>query len=109
MLTYSSLAMGLLTGKFSGSEEFKDVRADNALFQGTAFQQNAAKVAELRGMASELGVSITQLILRATVMHPAVTCAIVGIKRPEQIEDAVGMADVSLSRQDYYRIRDALA
>jgi aryl-alcohol dehydrogenase-like predicted oxidoreductase len=108
VLTYSSLAMGLLTGKFSGDEVFEDVRADNPIFQGEALEKNAERVRELREMAKELDVSITQLVLRTTVMHPAVTSAIVGIKRPEQIEDAAGIQDLSLSRAQYYRVRDLL-
>jgi aryl-alcohol dehydrogenase-like predicted oxidoreductase len=108
VLTYSSLAMGLLTGKFTGEEVFEDVRAENPIFQGETFKENAARVGKISEMATELGISTTQLVLRATVMHPAVTCAIVGVKRPEHIEDAVGMADVSLSRRQYYRVRDCL-
>ncbi len=109
VLTYSSLAMGLLTGKFTGEETFADVRASNPLFQGEAFRRNAEKVRKLEPMAKELGVTITQLSIMATVAHPAVTCAIVGIKRPEQIEEAAGAIGKGLSRQEYYRVRDALA
>ena len=108
VLTYSSLAMGLLTGKFTGEETFDDVRSQNPIFQGEAFRKNAERVSKLGAMADELDVSVTQLVLRTTVMHPAVTSAIVGIKRPEHIEDAAGIQDLSLSRQEYYRVRDLL-
>ncbi len=109
VLTYSSLAMGLLTGKFTGEETFSDVRANNPLFQGDSFHRNVGKVDGLKPIAAKLGVSVTQLALRATISHPAVTSAIVGIKRPEQIEDAAGAMDFELSRQEYYGVRDALS
>ena len=109
VLTYSSLAMGLLTGKFTGSESFDDVRSENPLFQGEDFKRNAERVRKLKAMAGELDVSVTQLVLRTTVTHPAVTSAIVGIKRPAHIEDAAGIQDIRLSRQEYYRVRDILA
>ncbi len=109
VLTYSSLAMGLLTGKFTGKETFSDVRANVPLFQGENFRRNVEKVNRLKPIAEEFGVTVTQLVLRTTLSHPAVTSAIVGIKRPEQIEDAAGAIGWALSRQDYYRIREALS
>lgn len=112
VLTYSSLAQGLLTGKFTGDESFTDVRKDNPLFKGEAFKKNVQKVDRLKPIASELGLSVTQLALRATISHPAITAAIVGIKRPEQIEEVAGTIGESgwtLGRKDYYRVRQALA
>ncbi len=109
VMTYSSLAMGLLTGKFTGKETFDDVRATKSLFEGENFRSNVEKVNRLKPIAAQFEVSVTQLVLRATISHPAVTSAIVGIKRPEQIEDAAGTIGWTLSRQDYYRIREALS
>ena len=40
---------------------------------------------------------------------PAITCPIVGIKRPAQIESAVGALGWSLSQRELYEVRDALA
>jgi aryl-alcohol dehydrogenase-like predicted oxidoreductase len=108
VLTYSSLAMGLLTGKFTGDEVFEDVRSQNSLYQGEAFRKNVERVSKLKPLAERLGVDVTQLVLRATVSHPAVTSAIVGVKKPEHIEDAVGIEGLRLTRQEYYAVRDAL-
>jgi len=49
------------------------------------------------------------LVLRAMIQHPAITCPIVGIKRPAQIEGVVGAMGWTLSQRDLYAVRDALA
>ena len=55
------------------------------------------------------GLTLPQLILAATLTHPAVHCVIVGIKTPEQIEDAAGAMGKTIEREDYFAIRNALA
>jgi len=109
VMTYSSLQYGLLTGKFKGDETFDDVRAATPAFQGEAFRKNVEKVDQLRPIAQRLGKTVTQLALRAILEHPAVGCAIVGIKSPGHIEEAAGAMDWRLSRENYYAIRAALA
>jgi len=107
VLTYSSLMYGLLTGKFRGDERFEDVRATAPAFQGETFKQNVEKINRLGPIAERLGRSVTQLALRFILEHPAVGCAIVGIKNARQIEEAAGAMGWRLSREDYYAIRTA--
>lgn len=109
VLVYSSLELGLLTGKFTGEEKFTDLRAKRARFQGEEFKRNAEKVNKLRPFAEKYGVSVTQLVIQTTVTHPAITCAIVGIKNAAQIEEAAGAAGFKIERSDYFRIRAALS
>jgi aryl-alcohol dehydrogenase-like predicted oxidoreductase len=47
-------------------------------------------------------------MLAATLMHPAVTCAIVGVKTPEQILESAGAQGKTISREDYFRVRELL-
>ncbi len=105
VLCFSSLYYGLLTGKFKGDEKFEDVRADTPDFQGEKFKQNVAKVNQLRPIAERLGKTIGQLAIRVLLDHPAVHCAIVGIKNAEQIAQATGALGWKLSREDWYEIR----
>lgn len=109
VMTYSSLQYGLLTGKFKGNEVFEDVRANSPFFKGDEFIKNVEKVNRLRPIAQGLGKTITQLSLRAILEHPAVSCAIAGIKNTGYIEEAAGAMGWRLSREDYYAIRAALA
>jgi len=109
VLTFSSLECGLLTGKFTGKERFDDVRAMMKSFQGEQFKQNVQRVNRLGAIAEPLGKSITQLAIRGVLEHPAVHCTIVGIKNPEQIREAAGALGWSLTREQYYDVRTALA
>ena len=48
-------------------------------------------------VAKELNVPMSQLALAWTLTQPAVTSPIVGVKRLDQIEDAIAAASVKLS------------
>ncbi len=109
VLTWGSLRYGLLSGKYTGTETFDDLRKGDPDFVGETFKKNVEKVNRLKPIAESLGKTVTQLVLRATLEHPAITCVIVGCKRPSQIEDTVGATDWRLSLRDAYRVRDALA
>ena len=108
VLCYSPLSHGLLTGKFDGTETFTDLRATHPRFQGERFRKLAAAVRSLKPLAEKYGLTLTQLALAATLAHPAITCPIVGIKNPAQIEEAAGAVGKTLDREDYYKIRDTL-
>lgn len=107
-MVYSSLALGLLSGKYKGTETFDDLRKNSANFTGERFKMICDRVAQVGQIARDLGMSTVQLVLSATVMHPGIHCAIVGIKNREQILEAAGAMGKSLSRQQWYAVRDLL-
>ena len=109
VLVYSPLLRGLLTGKFKGDETFDDLRGGDSRFKGEEFKNLIARVANLRPMAEATGCTVTQLSLAATFAHPAIHCAIVGIKNADQIREAAGAADVELTREEYHRIRGVVS
>jgi len=109
VLVYSPLLRGLLTGKFKGDETFTDLRANDPRFAGDKFRDLIARVDRLRPMAQAKQCTLTQLALAATIAHPAIHCAIVGIKKPDHIREAAAAADIKISREEYYQIRSALA
>ena len=108
VLVYSALHHGLLTGKYRGDESFDDFRAQHADFQGERFKILCQRVAEASVVGERLGLTAVQAMLAATLMHPAIDVAIVGIKRIEQIEEAVGAVGARLSRDEYFQIRSLL-
>ena len=108
VMVFSPLSHGLLTGKYDGSETFTDLRADNHRFVGQKFKDLAAAVRSLAPIAEKYDMSIVQLILAATLAHPYVNCAIVGIKTAAQIEEAAGAMGKTIEREDYFAIRDTI-
>ncbi len=105
VMVYGSLNKGLLTGKFNGDEEFDDLRAKYPEFQGEKFQQICDKVSQLREFAKKYDMTVTQLVITCSLMHPVINCAIVGIKNRRQIEEAAAVTGKAVTREDWYDIR----
>ncbi len=111
------LASGLLTGKFNSQSTFApdDHRAYNRqgesfdrgeTFSGLDYETGLQAVEELCAFVPA-GLSLTQMALRWILMHSEVTCAIPGAKRPRQVEENVGAAQLPpLSDECMQHIRD---
>lgn len=93
------LSSGLLTGKFNAHATFEpdDHRAFNRngesfdrgeTFSGLDFALGLKAVEALRPLTPQ-GSTMAQMAMRWILMFPAVTCAIPGAKRPEQVEENV--------------------
>lgn len=109
VMAYSPMHKGLLTGKYSGSESFDDFRSGHPDFQGDRFRTLCAAVGSLGPMASRYDLTVYQLVLAATLMHPAIQVAVCGIKTPDQISEAVGAMGKTIGREDYFTVRNTLA
>jgi aryl-alcohol dehydrogenase-like predicted oxidoreductase len=109
VMVYSPMHKGLLTGKYEGHESFTDFRKNHPDFQGERFRHIALAVQELKPLARKYEMSIYQLVLSATLMHPAIQVAVVGIKNSGQIEDAARVMGKTLSREDYFTVRRTLS
>jgi len=109
VMVYSPMHKGLLTGKYTGTETFTDFRKHLPDFQGERFRAIAAAVKGLAPLTKKYELSMYQLILAATLMHPGIHVAVVGIKNPPQITESLGAMGKTISRQDYFAIRKALA
>lgn len=105
VMVYSPLHKGLLSGKYDGTETFADFRQNHPDFQGDRFVALASAVRNLRPIAERYGLTIYQLVLAATLMHPAIDVAVCGIKRRDQVAEALGAVGRTISRQDYYEVR----
>jgi len=109
VMVYSPMHKGLLTGKYTGNETFADFRKNHPDFQGQRFQAIATAVKSLEPLARRRQISIYQLVLAATLMHPGIDVAVVGIKNSPQIADAMGALGKTIPREDYFAVRKALA
>ena len=110
------LASGLLSGKMTAGREFPEDDHRNfnregrafdrgETFSGVPFETGLAAADELKDLIPE-GYTLAQLALRWILMHPAISCAIPGAKRPDQVDDNVAAADMPpLSDEVMDRIR----
>jgi len=98
VLAYSSLAQGLLTGKFGPNHQFEqgDHRAKNKLFQGENYDRALQAVEQLRPIAQKKGCTLAQLALAWLIAQPK-TCAIAGARNAQQALGNAQAAAITLS------------
>ncbi len=99
ILAYSSLAQGLLTGKFSPDHQFAegDNRRDNKLFSNREnYQRVQQSLGKLRPIAKRYQCSLAQLALAWLIAQPQ-TCAIAGARHWQQAVENAKAANLKLS------------
>jgi aryl-alcohol dehydrogenase-like predicted oxidoreductase len=101
VLAYSSLAQGLLTGKFGPEHQFArgDHRSRNRLFKPANYQRVQEALDKLRPIAERYEVSLAQLALAWLIAQPR-TCAIAGARNAEQVSENARAAAFRLSLED---------
>lgn len=110
-LSYSSLALGLLTGKVSATRAFAgdDQRAADPRFSAANRQHAADFAAALQPLAEEHGASVAQLVIAWTLSQPGITFALCGARDPAQAQDNAAAARLRLDAADLARIDAAHA
>ena len=102
VLSYSSLALGLLTGKVSPDRVFTgdDQRKDNPRFS----QANRKKVARLMEtitpIAEAHGATLAQTVIAWTVQQPGITFSLCGARDAEQAAENARAGQLRLSAED---------
>jgi aryl-alcohol dehydrogenase-like predicted oxidoreductase len=100
-LAFSPIAQGVLTGKYlPGSPPPADSRATDA--SGGSFIKRWLRdpvleaVQQLKAISDELSITLAQLAVAWTLRTPAVSAAIVGATRPEQVAENAAASGVHL-------------
>lgn len=101
IIAYSSLAQGLLTGKFGPNHKFpsEDIRAKNRLFQEENYQRAQRALEQLRPIAEKYQTSLASLALAWLIAQPQ-SSAIVGARNSEQAGQNAKAAEIKLSQTD---------
>ncbi|MEO1070315.1 MAG: aldo/keto reductase [Cyanobacteria bacterium J06638_6] len=101
ILAYSSLAQGLLTGKFGPDYQFpkEDVRSKNKLFQPPLYDKAQDALAQLKPIADRYHTTLGNLALAWLIAQPHST-AIVGARNADQAKENTKAAAVNLSEAD---------
>ena len=110
VLTYGTLAHGLLTGALGADTTFAgdDWRSASPIFQGESFVRNLRAVQALESLAAEFGMTVSQLAIAWVLDNPGVDTAIVGTRNADHVAESVAGADVTLSDTDRARIDAAM-
>ncbi len=112
VLCYSPMYKGLLTGtltrqRLASLPENDHRRRDRRLME-PELSANLDLVEALQGIAEREGRSMSDLAIGWVLYRPEVTAAIVGARRPEQIEETAGIGDGELSGRLIEEISDLL-
>ncbi|WP_457812861.1 aldo/keto reductase (plasmid) [Sinorhizobium meliloti] len=110
-LSYSSLALGLLSGSIGPERVFSgdDQRRNNPRFS-VANREKVTRFAEaIRPIAQEYEGSIAQIVIAWTLAQPGITFALCGARNPAQALDNAGAGTIRLSAEAISAIDAAIA
>jgi aryl-alcohol dehydrogenase-like predicted oxidoreductase len=91
VIAYSPMGSGLLTGTMTRERiaalPADDWRGDDARFREPRLTKNLAVAERVQGLARRLGVAAGAVAIAWTLRNAAVDGAIVGLRRPEQLDE----------------------
>jgi aryl-alcohol dehydrogenase-like predicted oxidoreductase len=100
ILAYSSMAQGILTGRYGPHSFAKgDHRRKNKLLSPENFGRVQEALSRLRPIAERQGVSLGNLALAWVMAQPG-TCAIAGARNVEQVLENAKAAEINLCDRD---------
>jgi aryl-alcohol dehydrogenase-like predicted oxidoreductase len=109
VIGYSPMASGLLTGKMTRERiealPDDDWRKHDSRFQEPLLSRNLALVERLRAVADRHQTTPGAVAIAWALLNPAVDGAIVGFRRPDQVDPLVAAASLQLSADDLALIR----
>jgi aryl-alcohol dehydrogenase-like predicted oxidoreductase len=113
VINYSPMSSGLLTGKMTAERietmPDDDWRKRSANFKEPKLSRNLKLVELLREIADKHGVEPGVVATAWTLANPAVTAAIVGARRPDQVNGTIAAAGFVLEREEVKKIGEFLS
>jgi aryl-alcohol dehydrogenase-like predicted oxidoreductase len=99
---------GAMTRERAGALPDDDWRRHDPDFQEPALSRNLRLVELLRAIGARHGRTPGEVAIAWTLRHPAVTGAIVGLRRAEQVSGVIGAAEFRLSSEEVGEIENFL-
>jgi aryl-alcohol dehydrogenase-like predicted oxidoreductase len=113
VIVYSPMQSGLLTGAMStervASMPDDDWRRTHDDFTGDNLTRNLALADALRPVAERRGVTPSAIAVAWTLIWPGVTAAIVGARRPDQVDGWIPAASLALTDEDLEELSAAIS
>ena len=108
LLAYSPMAMGLFSGKYApDATPPNSRRAAEATLNGRINPQVWPAIDAYREIAAERGLDACRMALAWTLTRPFVVSSIFGASEPEQLETALGAADLELTEETMAALAEA--
>jgi aryl-alcohol dehydrogenase-like predicted oxidoreductase len=103
---YGVLSRGLLSGSVPAG--MKDLRAHLPRFTGENLNRNRRLIETLTGMATERGVTPSQLAIAWVLAKGRNIVPVIGARRRSQLEESLGALRIQLSADDLAHIEKAI-
>lgn len=105
-LSYSSLALGLLSGKMTPDRTFDgdDQRKDNPRFSRENRKKVKALMDEILPVAESHNATLAQTIIAWTLQQPGITFSLCGARNPEQARENAQAGRLHLTPDDIAKI-----
>ena len=104
MIVYSPMGSGMLSGGMTRARveglPDDDWRKHDARFQEPLLSEHLALVERLSAVAERHGTTPGAVAVAWTLRHPAVDGAIVGFRRPDQVDPILAAANLRLDDDD---------
>jgi aryl-alcohol dehydrogenase-like predicted oxidoreductase len=111
VIVYSPMGSGLLTGGITreriAAMPADDWRKTDPRFTEPQLSRHLALAARLRAVAARHGSAPGAVAVAWTLLNPAVTGAITGFRRPDQVDPILAAASLELTIQDITEIETA--
>jgi aryl-alcohol dehydrogenase-like predicted oxidoreductase len=110
LMVHSTLAKGLLTGKYAPGHEFAadDERSGFSQYTGKERDQYLRAAADLKFVAKARGVSLIQLAIAWALRLPGVATTLVGAKSPKQLKEPTAAGELNLSDSELRKLNEIL-
>ena len=104
------LSRGLISGHWHKGQETgkSDFRSLGPRFQGENLDRNLSLVEALRGIAQARSVSVAQIAIAWVAAKGADIIPVIGARRPDRLEEALGAQSVVLTADDLDAIERAV-
>ena len=108
-LSYSSLALGLLSGGIGPDRVFEgdDQRKDNPRFSIANREKVARLMREIGPIAEAHGATPGQIVIAWTLQQPGITFSLCGARNPDQARENARAGRIRLSPADIQTISEA--
>ena len=102
ILSYSSLALGLLTGQIGPGRKFEgdDLRIHDPRFSIANRRKVADFASEIEPIAAVHGATIAELVIAWTIRQPGITFALCGARNPKQAKENARAGSIHLGEAD---------
>lgn len=106
VVTYSSMARGILAGKYPREPQFPegDDRGRMVYFDAEVWPHVYAGVEQLKALAAEVGRSLTHLSLLWVLKQPGITTALAGARNAAQLRENVAALNGEVPAEVFTRM-----